>query len=883
MKETGSLTSRPFLAVIAGLIGISAMGRDPGFSNAPFVDSRQPTEVRVRDLVSRMTVREKCAQIGMLRGRYVCFRENGAEHVLLASNLVERMRANPFGKITQMFRSDFFTQRNWDNGILPHQQARLVNDIQHIAVERTRLGIPIWFEEEAPHGLMALGEPVYPTGLGMGSTYDTNLMYRIGAAKGRAARRKGLVCVYAPILDIARDPRWSRVEECFGEDPTLVALMGEAETRGIAAEGVTSCLKHYVAGGLSEGGHNAAPVHCGPFELYNSQLRPFRACIRAGAKQVMSTYHSIDGEPCTYSRFLLEDVLRGHLGFKGFVRADAGAIENAWGLGSVNSMAESFSLSLKSGCDTDYQRDSIESVGEGWRDAYARGLISEEDLDRAVSRLLRAKFEMGLFEHPFAPDAQDSDGKIAEDELVLEAARKSLILLKNTGILPIESGKPSLAVIGPNAGERIMNQLGDYSYTQRREDVVTVLDGVKKLYPGVVRYEKGCAVRSTDRSGFDAAVSLARQSDVTLFVAGGSSSPFSSADYDPVHGGVRANTANNPEESDKECGEGTDRCNLNYSGVQIELFREIRKVARNLVVILIQGRPLAVDEFLDAADAVLLAWYPGSRGGEAVAEALFGLCNPGGRLPISIPCSSAQLPVTDDSLFPERSPYVDGKADACIPAGYGLSYTTFELSGFNMIDRDARGVPRRLTVKVKNVGKRSGDEVVRFYLTARGTGLQRPWRELIGFDRVTLLPGETRCVTCDVREEFVGYFNRTGDFVEPSADCVYRFSADGCLLPPPTDLQFEPKRGFTWRNPSDCVDNTWQRYYRIIVATSREKIDKNEGDVWDSGNVCWQHCDFGNDYFGPPLASGKTYWCKVKSALDFVWTEWSAPVAIPVK
>ena len=847
-------------------------------SAIPYKDPSLPVEERVADLVSRMTVNEKCAQIGMLRGRHICSRENGAAEVQLETNIVERMRANPFGKITQMLRSDFFTRRNWDNGVLPSQQAMLVNDIQRIAVEETRLGIPIWFEEEAPHGLMALGEPVYPTGLGLGSTYDKDLVRRIGEAKGRAARGRGLICIYAPILDIARDPRWSRVEECFGEDPTLVTLLGEAETKGITAGGATSCLKHYVGGGLSEGGHNAASAHFGLAELYNYQLRPFRACIKAGAKQVMSTYHDVDGEPCTFSKFLLDDVLRGHLGFMGFVRADAGAIENAWGLGIVNSISESFAGSIYAGCDSDYQRDSIEAVGKGWKEAYAKGLISNEVLDRAVSRVLRAKFEMGLFEHPYAPDGSIARGELTpltKDALVLEAARKSLVLLKNDGVLPVERGKPSIAVIGPNAGDRIMNQLGDYSCTQRREDVVTVLDGVRMFAPGAVEYEKGCSVRSPDKSGFPAAIALAAKSDITFLVLGGCSSPFSSDDYDPVNGGVRASVSSDPAKSDKECGEGTDRCTLNYSGVQPELFREVRKVARKLVVILIQGRPLEAGEFVENADAVLLAWYPGSRGGQAVAEALFGICNPGGRLSVSIPRGAGQLPVADDSLFPQRRAYIDGSGDAFLPAGFGLSYTTFAYSDFETIERDNRGVPKRLAVTVRNTGSREGDEIVRFYLTARGTKRQRPWRELIDFVRVTLKPGESRRVFGEVREEFVGHYGRDGEFLPPSSSCVYRFSADGCLMPPPTDLAFDHERGFTWRNPDDGIVNTWQRCYRILVSSSKEMLDGDVGDMWDSGDVCWQHSDHGNRYLGKPFEAGKAYWWKVRSAMDFVWTEWS--------
>ena len=857
-----------FLCIVALLAGLSGAGAPTG---AIYLDPTRTVETRVRDLVSRMTIQEKCAQLGMLRGRFACSRENGAEAVSLASNMVERMRANPFGKITQMLRPDYFTRRNWDNGLLPHQQAETVNAIQRIAVEETRLGIPIWFEEEAPHGIMALGEPVYPTGLGLGSTYDKGLMRRIGEAMGQSARAKGLSCVLAPILDIAHDPRWSRVEECFGEDPTLVALLGEAEAAGITAAGATSCLKHYLAGGLSEGGHNSASVHCGPFALLNSEVRPFRAAIRAGALEVMSTYHDIDGEPCTSSRYLLEDVLRRQLGFRGFVRSDAGAIENGWGHGMFNTVPEAFAATLKAGGDTDYQRDSIEKCGAGWRKAYDLGLVSESDLNRAVARVLRAKFELGLFEHPYAePQSGWKEVSPTEDELTLEAARKSLVLLKNNGALPLDSPK-SLAVVGPNAGERIMNQLGDYTYTQRREDVVTVLDGVRKMAGNAeVGYERGCAVRNPDKSGFSAAISLAKTSDVTVLVLGGCSSPFSPDDYDPVNGGVRARASSDESKSDKECGEGTDRCTLCYSGVQPDLFREIRKVARKLVVVLIQGRPLEAEEIIDKADAVLLAWYPGSRGGEAVAEALYGKVNPGGRLSVSIPRSVGQLPVSDDSRWPKRGEYIDGPSDALLPAGFGLSYTTFAYSGFRTVDVDERGVPKRLEVTVTNTGVREGDEIVRFYVTVRGDGRQRPWRELIDFVRVTLKPGESRVVTGGVREEFLGYFDPSGRFAAPDAQLVMRFSADGCLLPPPTNLVFDGKN-FSWTNPKDDPRAT-QRFCRVLVASSPEKLAADVGDIWDSGELCTQRNS--TLYTGSKKFTGICYW-KVRSSMDFVWTQWS--------
>ena len=728
-------------------------------------DVALPTSERVRDLLSRMTVDEKLAQLGKMRAFGAYDRIGG--RIVPKQEAAEGIATNCPGTAYGVLRADWWTGRDWNTGVAPEMAAEAINAFQRIAVERTRLGIPIFFVEEGPHGLMALGEPVYPTGLGLGSTFDAPLMRRIGQQIG-GARARGVHCVYAPILDIARDPRWSRCEECFGEDPELVSVLGCAEYEGLREAGMEPCLKHYVGGGSAEGGHNTASAHFGPSELYNIQLRPFRRCIDAGARHLMCTYHDVDGEPCTGSRFLLTDILRGKLGFDGFVTADGGAIQLLKHRGIAASMSEAAAQAVKAGCDGESGSATAGMCGSVVRGAYETGLLTMDDLDRAVGRLLALKFDMGLFEHPYATGTPTS--REAGRALALEAARKSLVLLENRDALPLGRGV-SVAVIGPNADDKIMNQLGDYTAPQRRGDVVTVLDGIKAHAPRVT-YAKGCGIRSKKTDGFAEAERIASEADVTVLVLGGSSSPYAGVTQSDALGGATVVTGKEDDENDKDSGEGTDRSTLGYSGVQEELFRAVRAKAKKLVVVLIQGRPLVVDEIAAKADAVLLAWYPGSMGGQAVAEALYGVVNPSGRLPVAIPRSVGQIPVYSGGYAANRPRYIDGSGDAAYPFGYGLSYTTFAYSDFAVSDAG------EASVSVTNTGSRDGDEIVRLYFSVKGSGRQRPYRELLAFRRVSLKAGETRRIALPFDRRLFGGYGRDGVY-EPQRGEVSIW-VDGC-------------------------------------------------------------------------------------------------------
>jgi beta-glucosidase len=751
--------------------GVEVEGRLSDSAKPAYRNPSLPTDVRVKDLLSRMTTAEKCAQLGKLRG-FGTYDRVG-DGVAVRPDVAAGLATNCPGTVYGILRADWWSGRNWQTGVKPEMAADAFNAYQRIAVEQTRLGIPIFFVEEAPHGLMALGEPVYPTGLGLGSTFDADLMQRIGRQIGRA-RSRGVHCVYAPILDIARDPRWSRCEECFGEDPELVAALGFAEFEGLKASGMEPCLKHYVGGGSAEGGHNTASAHIGPRELYNEQLRPFRRCIAAGSRHLMCTYHDVDGEPCTGSRFLLTDVLRGQLGFDGFVTADGGAIGLVANRRMSISAPDAAAMALTAGCDGESGSRTVAGCGSVMRGAFDAGLVAMADIDRAVGRILRLKFDMGLFEEPYAKGGLPD--RAAEKALALEAARKSLVLLENRRALPLGRGL-SVAVVGPNADDKIMNQLGDYTAPQRRADVVTVLDGVK-AFADRVSYAKGCGIRSKSKDGFAEAERLASEADVTVLVIGGSSSPYAGVTQSDALGGATVVTGREDEENDKDSGEGTDRSTLGYSGVQEDLFRAVRAKAKKLIVVLVQGRPLVVDEIAAKADAVLLAWYPGSMGGQAVAEALYGAVNPSGRLPVAIPRSVGQLPVFSGAYADSRPLYIDGPGDAAYPFGYGLSYTTFAYSGFEVKAPTGDSPRGEALVTVANTGSVDGDEIVRLYFCVKGSGRQRPHRELLAFCRVTLKAGESRRVALPFDGRLFGGYGRDGAFEQPRGKVV--LSVDGC-------------------------------------------------------------------------------------------------------
>jgi len=543
------------------------------------------------------------------------------------------------------------------------------------------------------------------------------------------------------VLDLSREPRWSRVEETMGEDPYLSGEMGAAMATGLGGGNLSmpystiATLKHFIAYGTTEGGQNGARSIVGPRELKQVFLPPFKRAIKAGAMSVMTSYNSLDGVPCTSNKELLTNVLRGEWGFdRGIVVSDLFSIDGLRGTHHTAASSQEAGIqALLAGVDVDLGGNCFSMLV----DAVKQGKVSEEAVNTAVKRVLRLKFEMGLFENPYV------NGKTAQKEVHNEAAiatakqtaLESITMLKNDGILPLNKNV-KVAVVGPNA-DNVYNMLGDYTAPQADGKVVTVLNGIKSLIgEASCVYAKGCAVRDTQDSDIPAAVEAAMQADVVVAVVGGSSA----RDFKTSYEDTGAASSVQQFVSDMECGEGFDRATLDLLGRQMELLDALKKTGKPLVVVYIEGRPLNKNWADENANALLTAYYPGEQGGNAIADVLFGDYNPAGRLPVSVPRHVGQLPVYYNKPVPAAHDYVEMSAQPLYPFGFGLSYTTFEYSDLTIEGLDA-------TFKVTNTGNHKGDEVVQLYLNQGLSSVVQPERQLKAFKRITLEPGETRTVT----------------------------------------------------------------------------------------------------------------------------------------
>lgn len=710
-----------------------------------YKQSSADTESRVADLLSRMTLKEKIGQLLCPLGwkMYDKSKDGKRTSLTLSDLYLKRMSDMPLGSVWAIQRADPWTQKTLDSGIDAEESARVMNLLQRHAIENTRLGIPLLIMEEAPHGHMGIGSTCFPTGIGQAATFDTQLMQQMGSVIGEELSLRGAHVAYGPVLDISREPRWSRVEETMGEDPWLAGILGASIVKGVRSKGVISTLKHFAAYGIPEGGLNGEQVSLGWNQLLNEYIPQFRTAINAGAASIMTSYNGIDGVPCTGNKALLTDLLRGSWGFKGFVISDLQSIEvmsNA--LRVVPDYAHAAALALKAGVDIDLEGNSYRHLGE----ALEQGLVTIGDIDRAVSQVLRTKFELGLFDRPYVDAKRAATAVHSQDnrDIALKVAQKSIVLLENNGLLPLSKDIRSIAVIGPNADSQY-NQLGDYTAPQRDSDIVTVLEGIRSKVPSAeVNYVKGCAIRDTQHSDIDAAVAAAKRSDVTILVVGGSSARDFKTSYAST--GAAQVGDQSSELSDMDSGEGYDRATLDLLGDQQKLLQALIDADVRLAVVYIQGRPLNMNTASEHADALLCAWYPGEQGGNAVADILFGDVNPSGRMPVSVPRNVGQLPV----YYSKRKShdYIDSKASPLYAFGYGRSYTTFAYSGISCRQTSDRTFD--ITCTVTNTGQRAGDEVVQMYIEDEISSISIPRRQLKGFQRITLQAGESRSVTFTV-------------------------------------------------------------------------------------------------------------------------------------
>ena len=683
-------------------------------------------DVKVDNLLSQMTLDEKVGQLCCPIGFNL---DDEAYHRL--------MDTLPVGGLWAVQRADPWSQKTLETGPDARESALIFNAMQRYAVENTRLGIPIYFAEECPHGLMAVGANVFPTGLGLAATWDDELLYRVGDAIGAEAAGRGAQFAFGPVIDIARDPRWSRVEETMGEDPYLSGMCGSAVIRGMQQH-LAATVKHFAAYGIPEGGHNGAAAQTGPKMLASDYLSNFEMAVKDGANSIMTSYNAIDGTPCTSNSYLLKDILRKQWGFKGIVFSDLGSI---WALHSTHRTAESqleaTAQAINAGVDIDLGGSNY---GKYLKTAVENGLVPMKNVDDAVRRMLRFKYEIGLFDNPYIEIPDDKN----VESLILEASVKSIVLLKNDGILPLSKNYKKIAVIGPNA-DNVYNQLGDYTAPQHPDDVVTVFEGIRNRASADTKilYAKGCSIRDERDADFKEAVKTAKAADVTVLVVGGSSARDFKTSYESTGAALVSDHI-----SDMDCGEGYDRVSIELSGLQEDLIKEIAKLNKPLIVIYIEGRPTLKNTANTSANALLTAFYPGAQGGNAIADVIFGNYNPAGRLPMSQPRSTGQIPVYYSQ--PKPHDYLECESSPLFCFGYGLSYTKFEYKNLNINKLDNT---IEVSVDVTNIGDYDGDEVVQLYLRDEYATVTPAEKLLKGFKRVFIQKADTQHVTFTIPTE----------------------------------------------------------------------------------------------------------------------------------
>lgn len=727
-----------------------------GFTQSPpslpaYKDPSLSIDIRLSDLLSRMTLEEKVGQLLCPLG-WEMYEIHGSE-VHPSGKFKQLIKERNAGMLWATYRADPWTKKTLANGLNPEMAAKAGNALQKYVMENTRLGIPMFLAEEAPHGHMAIGATVFPTGIGMAATWSPELVKEVGQVIAKEIRSQGGHISYGPVLDLTRDPRWSRVEETFGEDPVLSGILGASMVDGLGGGNLSqkyatiATLKHFLAYAVPEGGQNGNYASVGIRDLHQNFLPPFRKAIDAGALSVMTSYNSIDGIPCTSNHYLLTQLLRNEWKFRGFVVSDLYSIEGIHESHFVAPTKENAAIqSVTAGVDVDLGGDAYTNLCH----AVQSGQMDKTVIDTAVCRVLRMKFEMGLFEHPYV------DPKIAAKtvrrkehiELARKIAQSSITLLKNeNSILPLSKTINKVAVIGPNADNRY-NMLGDYTAPQEDSNVKTVLDGIlTKLSPFRVEYVRGCAIRDTTVNEIEQAIEAARRSEVVIVVVGGSSA----RDFKTSYKETGAAVAEEGSVSDMECGEGFDRASLSLLGRQQELLESLQKTGKPLIVVYIEGRPLEKNWASEYADALLTAYYPGQEGGNAIADVLFGDYNPSGRLPISVPRSVGQIPVYYNKKAPRNHDYVEVSSSPLYSFGYGMSYTTFEYSDLQVVQKSARCF--EVSFKVKNTGKYDGEEVSQLYMRDEYASVVQPMKQLKHFERFHLKKGEEKKVTFVLTEE----------------------------------------------------------------------------------------------------------------------------------
>ncbi|WP_129668371.1 glycoside hydrolase family 3 N-terminal domain-containing protein [Phytoactinopolyspora endophytica] len=742
----------------------SAAQSDSNTTTPPWRDPRHSPVERADDLIGRMTLEEKLAQ---LVGVWVGAEADGEGVAPHQSDMTkdpvdwQQVIRNGLGQLTRPFGT---------RPVEPAAGARSLASSQAEIVAASRFGIPALVHEECLAGFAAWQATAYPIPLSWGASFDSELVEEMAGRIGTSMRRAGVHQGLAPVLDVTRDYRWGRTEETISEDPYLVATVGTAYVRGLENAGVVATLKHFAGYSASRAGRNLAPVSMGPRELADIVLAPFETVLRLGnARSVMHSYAEIDGVPAAADRGLLTELLRERWGFEGTVVADYFGVRFLETLHRVaDGPAQAAARALEAGVDVELP--TIDAFGAPLLEAVRSGEVEEALVDRALHRVLAQKAELGLLDADWDPKPAGIDQLVLDDptnqEVALRLARESVVLLSNpAGVLPLTSDA-RVALVGPLSDEP-MAMLGCYSFpahvgVQHPDhpigiDITSVRQALYVAH-GAVSHARGCDVTDPDRSGFDEAVAAAAEAEVCVAVVGDRAGMFGRG----------------------TSGEGCDVADLSLPGVQSELLHALIETGTPVVIVLLTGRPYALGEFVDSAAAIVQAFFPGQRGGHAVAEALTGAISPSGRLPVSVPRDPGSQPATYLSApLGHRSRVSNIDPTPAFPFGHGLGYATLEWDGAGVVD-DATEWPVdgevQVEVTVRNVGDVPGADVVQLYLHQPFVQVTRPVVRLIGYARVALEPGEQADVTITVPADLTAFTGLAGIRVVEPGDVQLRLA-----------------------------------------------------------------------------------------------------------
>lgn len=745
-----------------------------------YKDASKPVAERVNDLLSHMTLAEKVSQLTSVWAYEII--RNGQ----ISEEKCQAKMGQGLGQITRLGGASSFK---------PDEAARAANQIQHFLVEKTRLGIPAIIHEESCAGYLTRGANVFPQALGIGASFEPDLAREMGEIIREQMMALGARQALAPLLDITRDPRWGRTEETYGEDRYLTARMGVSYIQGLQndslEQGILATGKHFVGYGQSEGGMNWAPAHISRRDLLENFLFPFEAAVKeANLRSIMPGYHELDGVPCHTNQWLLDDLLRQEWGFDGLVVSDYFGINMIYDYHkAAPSKDHAARMALAAGVDMELPSTDVYSTP--LIQAVENGLVDAALLDKIVGRVLAMKFRLGLFEKPYVAEnnVESHFQSALQRAFSRKAAEKSIVLLKNDGTLPLASGKKTIAVIGPNA-DSIRNMLGDYSYpahveslldmaednfanTELPEDRLSVADAMPPMQSVLAGlkaaggsdiswlYAQGCEVlpevdkKTSEKklADFADAITAASQADLSILVLGDKA-------------GLIENCTS---------GEARDRVSLDLPGQQKALLQAVCALGKPVVLVLVNGRPYSLSWEDQQVNAIVEAWLPGEEGAAAIADVLFGKVNPGGKLPISFPRTVGQVPVfyahrPSGGRSHWKGDYVDESSKPLYAFGHGLSYTTFTYSHLAVPAQVAIDGTLAITFQLQNTGAMAGEEVVQLYLHDCAADITRPVKQLFGFKRIFLQPGESRQVQFKVSTDQMGFYDRDMQFIVEPGD-----------------------------------------------------------------------------------------------------------------